>query len=296
VGGPGILSLSGANTYTGPTVVNAGRLTVTGSIAASQGVSVNAGGTFEAAITQSVKSLAIASGGEGRVSSFFNARLTLLTVGDNVNPSPLAVDGKLEIVQNGLAVDVPAGAAEVAALATVRKGILSGYNASSPGAGDGKWDGSTGITSIGAREMPRSHGVGYALASEVLGNGGGRFVDGDVDGSAVLVRWTLLGDADLNGVVNFNDLVRLAQNYNTTVSGSGDGWWVRGDFTYDGVVDFNDLVKLARNSPGALPFPSAAAPGFEADVAAAFGSVPEPGALTAFTVCALVLCRSRRAA
>ncbi len=31
---------------------------------------------------------------------------------------------------------------------------------------------------------------------------------------------TLLGDANLDGVVDFNDLVKLAQNYNTTVSAS----------------------------------------------------------------------------
>ena len=44
--GTGTLTLSGINTYTGPTTVNAGILAVNGSIVASSGVTVNAGGTL----------------------------------------------------------------------------------------------------------------------------------------------------------------------------------------------------------------------------------------------------------
>jgi hypothetical protein len=81
------------------------------------------------------------------------------------------------------------------------------------------------------------------------------------------------GDANLDGVVDFNDLVALAQSYNT----SGKTWF-HGDFTYDGTVDFNDLVQLAQNYnqpvPGDIPSASAA---FDADLARAFASVPEPG-------------------
>jgi hypothetical protein len=75
--------------------------------------------------------------------------------------------------------------------------------------------------------------------------------------------------------------VKLAQNYNTNVSASTESWWNHGDFTYDGVTDFNDLVKLAQNYNTALP--SAPIPGasaaFSADLARAFASVPEPGAI-----------------
>ena len=44
--GTGTLTLSGVNTYTGPTTINAGILAVNGSIIASSGVTVNAGGTL----------------------------------------------------------------------------------------------------------------------------------------------------------------------------------------------------------------------------------------------------------
>jgi hypothetical protein len=112
----------------------------------------------------------------------------------------------------------------------------------------------------------------------------------------VLARFTLSGDATLNGTVDFNDLVKLAQNYNTTVSATTDSWWFNGDFTYDGIVDFNDLVKLAQNYNTALPAdPIAGAPaGFGADLAAAFASVPEPGALSVLGIGLAAWTRRRR--
>ena len=60
--------------------------------------------------------------------------------------------------------------------------------------------------------------------------------------SAGLVRWTLYGDANLDGVVNFSDLLIVAQNYGRT-----NAYWYQGDFNYDGKVDFADLLKVGQN-------------------------------------------------
>ena len=92
--------------------------------------------------------------------------------------------------------------------------------------------------------------------------------------------------------------MKLAQNYNTKVSDAGESWWSHGDFTYDGTTDFNDLVKLAQNYNTALP--SEAIPGasaaFEADLARAFAQAPEPGTLglAAVAACGLAARRRRR--
>jgi len=51
------------------------------------------------------------------------------------------------------------------------------------------------------------------------------------------------GDANDDLTVDFNDLVAVAQNYNTV----GGKAWQQGDFNGDGNVDFNDLVILAQN-------------------------------------------------
>jgi hypothetical protein len=115
--------------------------------------------------------------------------------------------------------------------------------------------------------------LGVARADEV-GLGGGIFGGINVAAGDVLVAFTLYGDADLDGAVNFNDLARLAQNYNT-----GGKRWVQGDFNYDGLVDFNDLARLAQNYNTVLPagaIPGAPV-GFEEDWAAAVASVPEAG-------------------
>jgi hypothetical protein len=258
---------------------------VTGSLASSSGVTVNTA-TFDAAATQTVKALTVNSGGTTTVSA------GVLTVGDNVTPAPLTLDGvggsaKIDLTTHALVVDTPAGAAESAALVNLRKQIVAGFNA-------GAWTGN-GVTSSSAA-ADTSKAVGYALSSEVAGPAGGPFAGATVDGSGAVARYTLAGDATLDGTVDFNDLVKLAQNYNTTVSDITESWWNKGDFTYDGITDFNDLVKLAQNYNSALPsepIPGASA-GFEADLARAFASVPEPGTISLLALGAIGLLAGRR--
>ncbi|MFT3787364.1 MAG: alginate lyase family protein [Tepidisphaeraceae bacterium] len=52
----------------------------------------------------------------------------------------------------------------------------------------------------------------------------------------------LPGDANLDGMVNFTDLLTLASNYGLSVR-----TWSQGDFTGDGTVNFNDLLVLAQS-------------------------------------------------
>ncbi|HEY7118870.1 MAG TPA: hypothetical protein VH475_19935 [Tepidisphaeraceae bacterium] len=63
------------------------------------------------------------------------------------------------------------------------------------------------------------------------------------------------GDANHDRAINFDDLVILAQNYDTT-----NKTFSEGDFNYDGNVDFNDLVILAQKYDTTLQPPPAAAP------------------------------------
>src|SRR5207253_8133791 len=86
----------------------------------------------------------------------------------------------------------------------------------------------------------------------------------------VLVRFALLGDANLNNKVDFNDLVLLAQHY-----GAANANWDQGDFNYDGQVNFDDLTILAQNysGPSAAPAVVAAAPANAAVIAS--GTTPK---------------------
>jgi hypothetical protein len=82
------------------------------------------------------------------------------------------------------------------------------------------------------------------------------------------------GDADLNGAVNFDDLLVLAKNYNRN-----GATWLQGDFDYNGVVNFDDLLVLAKNYNVPAPSDPAFSPEFNAAMASAFASVPEPTSL-----------------
>ena len=282
--GAGTLNLAGANTYIGPTNVNGGTLKVTGSIAASAMVQVNANATFDAAATQTVQGLQIVGLGKTVVSG------NVLKVVSDTVPFSIAIgilsgtdSGALDLTTHGLIIDVPPGQ-ESSMRDTVRFYTLVGF-------GGGNWQG-PGIRSSAAAANP-STGVGYAVASDVLGPSGGTFMGMSVDGSAVLARYTLLGDTDLDGAVGFPDLVRLAQNYNGT-----NKFWLDGDFNYDGNVDFADLAKLAQNYNGALPGePISGAPAaFDGDLARAFASVPEPTCAICFLLAgSIALARPRRA-
>jgi hypothetical protein len=202
-----------------------------------------------------------------------------------ITNSPAGYLGRLDIADTALIIDYT-GASP---LASTRAYILSGY--ATAGA---RWTG-TGLTSSSAASDP-SKAIGYAEAADVLSSTGGAFRGQQADGTSVLVRYTFAGDATLDGVVGFADLVRLAQNYNQTVSTTTEGWWGRGDFTYDGKVGFEDLVKLAQNYSASLPaepIPGAAA-GFDRDLAAAFASVPEPSALAGAAALGGLIIRSRR--
>ena len=84
------------------------------------------------------------------------------------------------------------------------------------------------------------------------------------------------GDATFDGLVNFADLVVLAQNYNRV----GNATWSVGDFTFDNAVNFADLVILAQNyNSTSLTGATATGDGsasFASDWALAQSLVPEP--------------------
>jgi hypothetical protein len=83
---------------------------------------------------------------------------------------------------------------------------------------------------------------------------------------AVVVRYTLAGDSNLDGRVNAIDFNALASSF----GGVTNQVWVQGDFNYDGSVSSADFSALAVNF-GSSILPSAA-----------LGTlVPEPGTLGA---------------
>ena len=145
----------------------------------------------------------------------------------------LFILGKLDIGLSNLIVNYDAPNSP---LQSIKDSLASAYNG-------GSWTGSSGITSS-LINTADGQSVGFGEASDILSPTGGTFFGTNVDATSVVIAPRLAGDADLNGTVDFNDLVRLARNFNQS-----GRVFASGDFNYssDGLVDFNDLVLLARN-------------------------------------------------
>ncbi len=92
---------------------------------------------------------------------------------------------------------------------------------------------------------------GYANAAGALPNGRYRLTlaanaASDITGNNLIAGRTLefnvlAGDLNGDNTVNFDDLLTLAQNYQTS------GTYSQGDLNYDGTIDFSDLLILAQN-------------------------------------------------
>jgi hypothetical protein len=163
------------------------------------------------------------------------------------------------------------------ALATVQSLLQTGYN-------NGSWTGpginSSSAAAVAASANTHKTGVGYALASELNDFGtNASFSFGGLNitsPTSVVMRYTLAGDTNLDGVVNTSDFTRLAANFN----GTGKDWF-QGDSNYDGKVNALDFNAIATNF-GAVPTAPALA-----------ALVPEPIAPLALAAGALLMRRKR---
>jgi hypothetical protein len=141
----------------------------------------------------------------------------------------------------------------------------------------GAWTGN-GIASTAAAIDPlHAAAVGVAQSMDLFNGGGGTFGGVTVDSTALLLRHTLYGDANLDAKVDIADFGIVASRFNT------GSYWARGDFNYDGVTDIADFSLLASNYNRSLP---------ESDARA----TPEPAALLMALVGAGALRRRERTA
>jgi hypothetical protein len=220
----------------------------------------------------------ITGNGTLKIRSGATARLTAQGLASSVKE--LSIDGgagawlgALDIGQAGLVINYPAGASPLLTIVDqIKSAKASG------------WTG-PGIGSTAASEDPTT-AIAVAEASVLLALSPGEtatFMGQEVGPDSLLIRYTKMGDATMDGNVNFADLVTVAQHYGITVA---DGGWAEGDFNYDGQVNFADLVAVAQNYGSSLEFSAPPAP--------SESSVPEPAALPIIGIMLAQLLRRRK--
>jgi hypothetical protein len=195
------------------TFVNAGNSTVnvtsgSMSIAAVPGGSVNLG------------TLAISAGASAAIAATTTSQPTTLSV----KSLTVTSTGDLDVANNVVLINY-GGASDP--ISTIAGYLKTGFNANG-------WNGS-GINSSQAHLNYQSYALGYADSADT-GNPAG------LASHTIKIMYTLLGDADLNGIVNGIDFGILAPNLNKSVTA-----WDQGDFDYNGIVNGLDFTAMSSN-------------------------------------------------
>jgi beta-glucanase (GH16 family) len=146
-------------------------------------------------------------------------------------------------------------------ITTIAGYLNSGYNG-------GLWNG-TGIFSTAAAANSPTYALGYADSADP-GNPAG------LGAHTIKIMYTLVGDADLNGVVNGIDFGILSSNLNKSASS-----WDQGDFNYDGIVNGIDFTAMSSNfNQGAVGTASSATSTTAASLGVVVTNNPAPTSTT----------------
>ena len=256
--GTGVLSLTGSNSYTGGTTVAAGTLAVG---------HVNALGTGGLTINSMATAHLTTGTGAGPVV------VPSLSIAGGASPT-----GTLDIGSSKMVINNPDFATAQAAYSTAHAQVANAFDGFA-------WD-LPGITSSQAQADINGPGiptaVGIVLNNDTAGGNlfygdgtGGfpQFAGTSVDSNSILLKYTYLGDSNLDGMVDAGDFNLFQAGYSDPTLAAQLGWAV-GDYDYSGTVDAGDfnlfqagysyysnnpIVLSGSGSGGVQPVPEPAA-------------------------------------
>jgi uncharacterized protein (TIGR03382 family) len=237
-------------------------------------------------VTQGTLQIDAPLSGAGAMTVGTNARVNIIGGSASVGGLSIATGGVVN-VNTTLAVNYGSPSAEDATVNAIVAALTIGYNG-------GAWTGTSAAAAV-----ITSSAAAAGNANGILSVG---YADGNTDtgtpatANQILVMLTLAGDANLDGIVNFNDLDVVGQHLNT----SGNDW-ADGNFNYDanGAVNFNDLDIVGQNlnktiNDAAIELGGSTVPLGQIARIQDTDATPEPGAAVVAAMGAAMLFRRRR--
>ncbi|HUB24741.1 MAG TPA: autotransporter-associated beta strand repeat-containing protein, partial [Tepidisphaeraceae bacterium] len=275
-GGGGTLTLSGQNSYTGPTVVSSGALTIASPAALPTGGAVSNRGLLTVAANTNTGPLnnsgivTVNTGTELSVNGSYtqaggqtaiNGTLQVAGGPFNIESGSLFINpttGLLDLTNSEMLLNYVGGPSPIQ---QIQSALTTGYNG-------GLWNGgdiiSSSVTALNASQDRLKYSIGYADGADGLTS---------VPSGEIEVLPTLAGDAKLQGNVVFGDFQVLAQYF-----GHSSATWDEGSFTYNGLVNFGDFQLMAQDFGNSNSGLTAAELASIDQFAAQFGMEVEPNA------------------
>ena len=283
---PGTFTLGGANVFTGATTVGtgaqlnvSGTLSFTGAVVAS-GIVNFTGNHSSGLFVRTDGALTINNGGAINVAAaaLQDNRTLLVTSGLTIAGTIGNWTGKLDLANNDL--DVQGGSLQNIS-DEIKQGLQSATGiASSSAATDTSHLTTLGVILNTTNGSTPLYGSGMPL---------GTFDGTNPAAGDVLVKYTYIGDANLDGKVDASDYGRIDAGYLARSTG-----WYNGDFNYDGVVNGSDytLIDNAFNLQSTALTDTIAAIA-TSQISPAATAVPEPAMISLLGLFSLSLRRRK---
>jgi hypothetical protein len=269
---------------TGPSTITFARTGGAVNVSAGAGFEISNGKVQVGGSVDPFSGTGATAGNHVNVAVNSGATLQFTANGAGSEVSGLSITGGsvVDLTNNELKIDYAPGT-QTATDATIRGYLINGFN-------NGAWNGVGGInSSTAALPGNSSFALGYADGADGVVAG--------LSSGQIEVKYTLYGDANLDGVVSGDDFTIVASNLGKSVVG-----WDKGDFLYTGLVNGDDFTDLVGNlgkasNGGAVQLPAADLAAIDAFAAAngLMADVPEPtSAGLVLIACTGILARRRR--
>ena len=229
--GGGTLALTNYTTSAGTTVSN-GILLISGTNNSFAGITGTGGSltiaSSAAAVSDGVQLATLTVNGSHAIRANGTASGVSKVSTLSIAGSTGAWTGKLDINDNLFVVEAPDSTTKAADITTLQDQVRYGL---------------AHTLGLISSTLPLTPGTTIAVADNAASNMGKTTMrTQSLDSESILVVQALAGDTNLDGSVNFTDLLQLDKHY-----GTADSNWTDGDFNYDGTVDVTDLLNLLKN-------------------------------------------------